>query len=201
MANINTSTLIIDEVFATKSGCKMARIHHDIGDCVYIPDTNFRVPFAPSTFDKNPNATRLNLQLSMDSAAVAYQLQEFDKWAIRYLTEHSHRIFKKTMTNEQVLAGYTSCVKTSTRDGFAPLLKVKMDTDGSNAVSCWDVMGRDIPIPKSEDWKGSHIKAKLHFSHMWIMGGQFGVVIRLTDAKIMPDVDEMTSAPHVNPFR
>ena len=102
----------IDDVICTSRGSKIANLKCDDGNkCAYTPPTDHaRIPFEPSTFDKDPTARRLNLVLECDEELQA-EIKSFDAWIIQYLTEHSERILKKTMTAEQVAAGYSSCLK------------------------------------------------------------------------------------------
>ena len=186
----NTANLSIDDVFTTSRGSKIARIKDGDNNCEYIPSSKLRVPFEPSTFDKNPDATRLNLQLSIDDPAMQQELKKFDEWIIEYIAEHSERLLKRQMTKDKVRAGFTSSIKE--KEGYSPLLKTKLDLDGRNAVCCWDKNGA-IDIPK--DWRG-YIEARLCFSHLWLMGAQFGVVVRLTDAKFV----EESVPERKNPF-
>ncbi len=102
-----------------------------------------------------------------------------------YLTEHSERIFKHRWTREQVKLGYVSLVRPPSKEGQSPLLKTKIDTEGRYAVCCWGGEGWQERLPLPDDWAGVALVPRLHFSHLWIMGTQFGIVARLTDAKIL----------------
>ncbi len=106
----------IDDVICTSRGSKIANLKCDDGNkCAYTPPTeHVRIPFEASTFDKDPTARRLNLVLECD-IELQDEIKSFDAWAIQYLTEHSERILKKTMTSEQVAAGYSSCLKAPVR--------------------------------------------------------------------------------------
>ena len=146
---------------------------------------SLRSPFNAVTFDKDPLAKRLNLQLVVDDDRNLLEaLQNLDKWAVDYLTEHSERIFKRRWTREQVKLGYVSLMRPPTKEGHSPLLKVKLDTEGRYAVCCWGPQWQErIPLP--DTCAGVTLQPRLHFSHLWIMGSQFGLVARLTDAKIL----------------
>jgi len=196
-AMISTAKLSVDDVFCSKRGSKLAKLVDDGHECIYMPDAFLRTPFAPTTFDKDPTATRLNLQLSIDDAAVEEQILAFDAWAVQYLTEHSERLFKKPMSREQVEAGYSSCLRSSSKEGFSPLLKVKLDTQGRHAVCYWDANGGAAEPP--EEWREISVKPRLHLSHLWVMGTQFGFVIRITDARLSSADNRV--ATRSNPFK
>ena len=194
MASINTATLSIDDVYCTQRGFSIGRIRDGDGECVLMPTALLCAPFEAGTFDKDPEATRLNLQLCIDPE-VEEQLRKFDTWVVDYLVGHSERIFKRATTKEQVQAGYKSCIREPSKDGLALLLKTKIDTSGRYAVVCWDQDGEQAPLPES--WSGLRIQSRLRFSHLWKTGTQFGVCVRLTDAKLM---QEAPSGPRLNLF-
>ena len=86
MAPISTAYLSIDDVFTTKRGSKIARVldaaNIDTKHCVYMPSAKLRAPFDASTFDKNPDASRQNLQLSLESTDVKSEIEAFETWQI-----------------------------------------------------------------------------------------------------------------------
>ena len=98
-----------------------------------------------------------------------------------YITGHSERLFKKAMTTEQVVAGYHPCVRC--KEGYAPLLHTKVNTEGASAICFWDAEGA-VRLPPTE-WKGTRLQLKFRVSHLWIMGPSFGLVINTTDAKVL----------------
>ena len=125
-------------------------------------------------------------------------IEAFDGWIVQYLSDHSERIFKRSMTPEQIRAGYCSCLKY--KDPYAPTLKCKLDiADTKRGVCCWSPEGDRLKLPS--DWRSFLAKPRLHVSHLWIMGAQYGVIIQMTDAELIPS-DRSASAPveRVNPF-
>ena len=182
------SLLSFDEPFISKRGSKSCKLKYDTGDLTHTPNSFLRVPFVPSTFDKDPLATRLSLVIECDEEMHKYALA-LDEWAISYLATHSERIFKKSMTVEQVRVNYNSLLKQQA--GYAPTLKCKIDTEGRRGVCCWNESGEQLPHP--EHWRQFAVKPKLHFSHLWIMGAQYGIVVQMTDALLTPS----ESAPAV----
>ena len=199
MAPISTAYLSIDDVFTTKRGSKIARVldaaNIDTKHCVYMPGVKLRAPFDASTFDKNPDAMRLNLQLSLENTYVRSEIETFEVWLKQYLAAHSDRIFKKHLSLAEIEVGYTSCMRES--DTRPTLLKVKIDREGFSPVRCWDPQGEAMSPPES--WKNLLIEARIHISHLWCMGAQFGVVMQLTDAKIH-ESPETALQQRANPF-
>ena len=185
----------IGDVVCTSRGSKIAPLKCEGKHCVYTPESYLRVVFEPGSFDKDPTAQRLNLVLECDDDFQA-QIKAFDVWFVEYLTINSERLLKRKMSPEQVADGYCSCVKLPPGGkSFQPTLKTKIDLDGLGAIRCWDTNGASITMPYT--WRGLRVKPRLNFSHLWIMGAQFGVVLKITDVEIAcSDVPEVV----VNPF-
>lgn len=191
-----TKKLLLDDVYVTSHGSKLAKIKDGDDEAFLITKFPVYSPFSAGTFDKDPTATRLNLHIALTDAGLEELVRMFDSWVVDWLQQHSEMIFKKPMTRDQVLAGYTSCIREPKTPGMNPLLKCKIDTQGRYALCCWDkATGQRIEPPAS--WAGVHAEVKIHFSHLWFMGAQFGAVIRITDAIIHPGPPEVSRA---NPF-
>ena len=190
----------IDDVTSTTRGSKIAKIRCGEGICVYTPTNAARIPFEPGTFDKDPCAMRLNLVMECDSE-LQNSIDTFDAWIVDYLTRHSQRIFKKEMTPEQVAAGYSSCVKHPPfGKNYGPTLKTKIDL-GKNGIRCWNVDSNDGPVAVPHTWKNLKLKPRLHFSHLWIMGQQYGAVLKVLDAEILGYDDSSGGTAVTNPFK
>ncbi len=199
MASIDTTCLSLQDTFATRRGAKIAVLEAGDGECIYQPNEFLRVPFEPSTFDKDPTATNLNLVLET-VPEVEEAIKQFDDWLIGYLAEHCERILKRQLTREQVAAGYTSPLRVSDK-GYPASLKTKISTaPGKNCIACWSRESHERDKPP-ESWRQYKVSPRLHISHLWIMGSQFGPLVRITDAMLEPRDDGL--APHkerVNPF-
>ena len=71
-----------------------------------------RMRFGASTFDKNVDAVRRNLDFDLEEGDALEKLKEIDAWALDYLTEHSERLLKKKLSKGEVENGYTPLVRT-----------------------------------------------------------------------------------------
>ena len=72
---------------------------------------SLRTRFGASTFDKNVDAVRRNLDFVVDELVLA-RLKEIDAWALDYLTTHSERLLKKQLSRTEVENNYTPLVRT-----------------------------------------------------------------------------------------
>jgi len=177
------ANISLSDVFTTPHGAKISVIKDGTGDLAIQPNEFIRIPFEPSAFNAS-DTYRLNMILEAPRPLLEV-FAELDEWLIGYLTEHSARLFNKGLTAEEVRANYRSCVRHSDK-GHPPTLKSKVDlTDGKHALYCWDGSGNEAVRP--ECWRNRWISPRLHVSHLWMMGSNFGPVVRLTDALLRPD--------------
>ena len=101
----------------------------------------------------------------------------FDAWAVTYITCHSERLFKKTLTIVQVRDGYKPCV--SRRGTYPPTLRCKLNLGGSNVVRCWTSADQRILVP--EDFRGVELVPHVTGLHLWVMNREFGFVLQVND--------------------
>ena len=197
-STINTANISLRDVFTTKQGAKIASFKDGDDDLVYQPNEFLRVPFEPSTWDKDPTSQRLNLVLET-TPSVLEAFQNFDEWLIKYIAEHSERLLKKRLSVEQVKSNYSSCIKTS-EEKYPATLKTKIDLGGKHPVCCWSREANARREPP-EYWRQYKVSPRLHITHLWIMGATFGPVVRVTDAMLEPNENVAAAQKErVNPF-
>ena len=139
------------------------------------------VPFAPSTFDKDEAATRLTMELRCNTMMLCY-FDAFDVWAKAYLLEHSERLFKKALTQQQVEDGYHPTVKRHPTGAYEPLLRCKIDTTGRREISYWTPEGvrREAPL----EWRRVTVIPQVEISNLWSMSREMGWVIQCTALRV-----------------
>jgi len=188
----------VEDVYVTPKGAKICRVTKDGSECLWKPEPAMSAPFGPSSFDKDPNARRQNLDLVLADPAVREQVSAIDAWAVEYIAKHSERILKKTMTQEQVKLAYHSCMRDAKDPRYPPMLKCKMDKEGKHELCLWDDKGEAIPYPSN--WRDIEMKVAVRVSHLWIMGAAFGLVLQVTDAQLFPK-ESARVGPRENPFK
>ena len=152
MASFNNWSLA--DVHVNAKGARTCQLLDGSQRMLYTADVYCTVPFAPSNFDKDPAATSLNLELRVPPSIEPY-FDQVDAWAVAYLAVHSERLFKKTLTPEQVKEAYHPTLK---RHGDYPaLLRTNLDTSGRRACKFWtsDQQKREAP----DDWRCSEVEA------------------------------------------
>ena len=93
------------------------------------------------------------------------KFQDFDKWAIAYLSKNSDRLFKKSLSQEQIKDLYKSPI--TKRGDFPPHLRCKINVSGSAICRCWDIDNNRTQLP--DDLKNCDLVPRIHISHMWMM--------------------------------
>ena len=179
--------------FATSRGTKICVLTCNAAPVRVIPTkTPVSTPFEPGNFDKKYSA-RQNLVFCCSPEMEDY-FKGLDSWAIDYITEHSERLLKKTLTREQVLEGYTPAI--SQRGKYPTQLKTKINMEGTNACKYWTSKGTKRGPPDS--WRATECIPSLAIRYLWQMNGKFGWVVDVTD--ILVGEGEGTGGARQSPF-
>ena len=109
---------------------------------------------------------------------------QLNKWTLNYVANHSERLLKRKASTEQIQDMYKSPL--NVKQGYAALLKAKVNTTGNNAIRFWDADGELTDEPT--DWKTTKIIPQLCIRNMWLMGGNFGWVIEVSDCQVFPHI-------------
>ena len=112
----------------TNKGVKTANATLRGGPCEFLlhPTEWFSAPFGASTFDKDPQATRLTMELDVTSSEILPLLQQMDQWVVRAVGDSG--IFEG-MSKEDVARTYHSCLQTSEKYSTIRL-RTKLNTAG-----------------------------------------------------------------------
>ena len=136
-------------------------------------------PFGATSYnDEATSRKMLDFRLPAESEE---EFLGFDAWAVQYLAENSERLFKKKMNKAQIEEHYRSPV--SRKEGYQPLLRCKVTARGKHAVRAWDEESERMDLP--EDLRPHDLVPRLHLSHLWIMGREFGWVFNVADLMVI----------------
>ena len=96
----------------TNKGIKTANATLSGGPCEFLlhPTEWFTAPFGASTFDKDPQATRLTCELDVTSSSILPLIQSLDRWAVQTVGDSG--LFEG-VSKEDVARMYHSCLQTS----------------------------------------------------------------------------------------
>ena len=89
------------DVHVNAKGAKTCQLIDGGRPQAHSSGTTCTAPFGPSNLDRDPLATRQNLELRIPPELEAY-FDAVDKWMLEYLLANSERIFKKKLTASQV---------------------------------------------------------------------------------------------------
>ena len=133
-------------------------------------------PFGATSFgEEQTDRKTVDFRLSGDTLAYFMAL---DEWMVNYAAQHSERLFTKKYTLAQCRENYKPCVRQ--QGSYPASLRCKVNTAGSGAVRCWDVLSQRMPLP--DEFRNYELVPRVHISHMWQIGGRdFGLVINVTD--------------------
>ena len=178
--SITHGLVVLDPVASAKGGQKNSVIVRDGQNAFWTLSTPVTPLWQPSAFKSvTGDATgRLSLCLQGDEAVMA-EAQQLDTWAVEYATQHSDRLFGKTLTKDQVTDRYNGIFKKA--DKYPPFLKIKLGTD-RNAPNFWDAdkQKRDCP----EDYTSCQLICRVRILGFWYMNTSFGLTCQLQDAQV-----------------
>ena len=154
-----------------------------------------RTRFGASTFDKNVDAVRRNLDFDIDDEVALARLKEIDAWALEYITTHSERLLKKTLSRTEVENGYSPILKTY---GSNSSCKTKLNIRGSRSATFWNDKNEQILEPPAEGtWQENAYAPFVTIPQLWIMQGTFGLLLETTALKIQVPAVTNPFAPKV----
>ena len=137
---------------------------------------------------------RRNLDFEVDELVLAW-LKEIDAWALEYLTTHSERLLKKTLSRSEVENGYSPLVKTY---GSNSSCKTKINIRGSRSATFWNERGEQTLEPPAEGtWQDFAYTAYVSIPQLWIMQGTFGLLLETNALKLQAPAATNPFAPKV----
>ena len=94
----------------TGKGCKTAAASYNGGPCKFLLSQAewFAAPFGASTYDKDPQATRLTMEMDVTGKDVHPLLQALDRWVVEHVIQNN--LFEG-MSREDVAKQYHSCLQ------------------------------------------------------------------------------------------
>jgi hypothetical protein len=176
MANFRKLELALPLVSAR--GAKSCALTDGTAKCILSVgsrDSLLTTPFGASSFGEE-QTQRKTIEFRLPPQWVEH-FQSFDAWAIAYLTEHSERLFKKLLTEDQVREMYKPTV--TQRGSYPATLRCKLNVGGSTAIRCWNALDQRMTIP--EDFRAYDLLPRVNISHLWMMSKEVGFVLNVHD--------------------
>ena len=137
---------------------------------------SLRCPFGASLW-QDAEGDRKNICFSLDDQAVLDFFQRLDQRILELAYERSKEFFGAQHSMEVLQTLYTPLVRLSTKEGYAPVARAKINLLGRKAARCYDAAYKPIPIP--EDLTGDIAPAML-LTHLWFQSKSFGAILETT---------------------
>ena len=180
-----------DQTVSSKGqkSCMLTAIHQPVK---FQLGEALRTRFGASTFDKNLDAVRRNLDFDIDNEAALARLKEIDNWALEYITANSERLLKKQLSRTEVENGYSPLVKTY---GATNSCKTKLNIRGSRSATFWNEQGEQMEAPSEGTWQDFSYSAFVGVPQLWIMQGTFGLLLETQALQLRPPAASNPFAP------
>ena len=184
---MNTDLWIVRDPQISTRGAKSCQIEHTKPEAGSDNRIRFNVgskelptktPFGATTYDGQESIQKtIEFNISDEEVEVFRGIVE---WLADYLAIHSERIFKKTMSREQVADSLRSPV--TQRGGYQPHLRCKIRPSN---VRVWNEHGRPREGGLPSDLRGYKIIPRVVIEKLWIMNREFGLVLQVADLMIL----------------
>ena len=188
-STFNASNVTFSDVRKNAKGGKAVYLNQAGGGKLIFQLPQLRAPFGLSEYkDEASGRVSYTLPLSLDKPEVLAQFAALDERVLTFITEHSEEILGKKMSREVISEGmYKSPVKPSTKEGYAPILNLKVVTslkDGSIATEAYNAQRQSVPLTDLE--KGQALSAIVEINQIWRTPAGVGVSIRVHQVMFAP---------------
>lgn len=185
----NASDVIFSDVRKNAKGGKAVYLNGADGQKLIFQLPQLRAPFGLSEYkDEASGRVSYSLPLSLDKADILETLSKFDERVLDFIASKSEEVLGKKMSREVIAEGvYKSCVKTPSKDGYAPILSLKVLTnpkDGSIATEAYSAKRESVPLTDLE--KGQAVSAIIEINQIWRTPAGVGVSIRVHQVMFAP---------------
>jgi len=179
---LNLSKWHLADVTTSSKGQKTCVLTNDHKPITFHLGSNLRTRFGASTFDKNVETSRKNLDfdITQDKQIIA-MLKEIDLWVIQYIFDNAARILKKVMSKDVIKENYKHLV---TSYGDNVRVKTQINTSGHRMCQFWDEDKNTRELP--EDWQNNEFEVQVSLPQLWIMGSSFGLTLETTHLLVKP---------------
>ena len=175
MSQKTTAHWTLSDQSVSSKGQKSCQLTCDNQPVRFQLGEGLRTRFGASTFDRNVDAIRRNLDFDMEEGEALERLRAIDAWALDYITANSERLFKKKLSRAEVENGYTPLVRTY---GSSSSVKTKINIRGPRAATFWNDKGDQIhDCPPEGGWQDFAYAVQVSIPQLWIMQGTFGLLM------------------------
>ena len=177
-----TKSWHLAEVSVSSKGQKSCQLTSDHKPVTFNLGSSLKTRFGASTYDKNIESTRKNIDFDItNDEQIQALLEEIDRWAVQYIFENGGKFMKKMMSKEIIKEHYKPLMSTY---GDRVSVKCKINTGGHRQCRCWDEdrNPRDVP----DEWLSNLYDVRVAIPQLWMMGSDFGLTMECIDILIRP---------------
>jgi len=188
-STFNASDITFSDVRKNAKGGKTVYLNAVGGGKLLFQLPQLRAPFGLSEYkDEKTGSTSYSLPLSMDKPDVLEAFSKLDAKVLDFLASKSEEILGKKMSREVIAEGvYKSPIKPSSKDGYAPVLSLKVVTsykDGSIETEAYNSNREAVPLTDIE--KGQTVSAIIEINQIWRTPAGVGVTVRVHQVMFAP---------------
>jgi len=187
-STFNADEVTFSSVYKNAKGGKAVYLNGPGNKKLIFQLPQLRAPFGLSEYkDEASGRVSYTLPLSLDKPEVCEALAKLDARVLDHLAAHSEEILGKKMSREVISEGmYKSCVKPSAKEGYAPVLnlKVLLNKDGSIATEAYNSKREAVPLTSIE--KGQALSAIIELNQIWRTPAGVGVSVRVHQVLLTP---------------
>ena len=188
-SNFDAANVTFSDVRKNAKGGKAVYLNAAGGGKLLFQLPQLRAPFGLSEYkDEATGRVSYTLPLSLDKPEVLEQFAKLDARVLDYITEHSDELLGKKMSREVIAEGmYKSPVKPSAKEGYAPVLNLKVVTnpkDGSLSTEAYNAQRQPVPLTSLE--KGQALSAIVEINQIWRTPAGVGVSVRVHQVMFAP---------------
>lgn len=188
-SSFDASNVTFSDVRKNAKGGKAVYLNAAGGGKLIFQLPQLRAPFGLSEYkDEASGRVSYTLPLSLDKPEVLEKFAKLDSRVLDYIAEHSEEILGKKMSREVIAEGmYKSPIKTSSKEGYAPTLNLKVIVDpktGAPATEAYNAQRQSVPLGDLE--KGQFLSAIVELNQIWRTPAGVGVSVRVHQVMFAP---------------
>jgi hypothetical protein len=185
----NPANVSFSDVRKNAKGGKAVYLNAAGGGKLIFQLPPLRAPFGLSSFkDEASGRVSYTLPLSLDKPEILEVFAKLDDRVLDHIAANSEEIMGKKLSREIIAEGmYKSPVKPSSKEGYAPVLNLKVLTntkDGSFATEAYNSQRQ--PVELSDLEKGQALNAIIEINQIWRTPAGVGVSIRVHQVMFAP---------------
>ena len=185
----NASDVTFSDVRKNAKGGKAVYLNAAGGGKLMFQLPQLRAPFGLSEFkDEASGRVSYSLPLSLDKPDVLEAFSKLDERVLDFIASKSEEVLGKKMSREVISEGvYKSCVKPSSKDGYAPVLNLKVMTnykDGSIETEAYNSKREAVQLNELE--KGQTLSAIIEINQIWRTPAGVGITVRVLQVMFAP---------------